>query len=380
MSAPLQGILVVDFTRAVAGPFCTMLLADLGARVIKVEEPGSGDETRKWGPPFIGPMSVYFLSMNRNKESVTADLKSERGLALARAMAAKADVVIENFRPGVMERLGLGYAELAKTNPGLVYTSISGFGQTGPDRLKSGYDLIVQAMSGSMYTSASEEQRAVKVSYPVCDLFTAMFAGQAILAALLGRNKSGQGRFIEVALLESVLCAMSALAAGVLATEEEPVRVGTAQHHIVPYQLFDCKDQPIMCGSPNNRLWVKFCEVLGHPEWAGDPRFADNPARVRHRETLVPMIEAVLRTATAAEWVQRMEKFDIPCGAVLTLSQALDHPQVKARGAVVEAHDEALGDVRWVGNPMRLGGHEPERRVAPALGADTAAVEREFLG
>ncbi|MFN7923577.1 MAG: CoA transferase [Bryobacteraceae bacterium] len=380
MPAPLEGILVLDFTRAVAGPYCTLLLADLGARVIKVEEPGSGDETRKWGPPFVGPASAYYLSMNRNKQSIVADLKSEAGRKLVRAIAAKADVVIENFRPGVIERLGFGYADLARTNPGIVYASVSGFGQTGPDRLKSGYDLIVQAMSGSMYTSASAEQKAVKVSYPVCDLFTAMFAGQAILAALVGRNKTGQGRFIEVALLESVLCAMSALASGVLATGQEPVRVGTAQHHIVPYQLFDCADQPIMCGSPNDRLWRKFCEVLGHPEWPEDPRFADNPSRVHHRDVLVPMIQQVLLTATAAEWVERMEKFDIPCGPVLSLSQALEHRQVKARGVVVEGHDEKLGSVRWVGNPMRMEGYEPPRRVAPELGADTAAVEKEFLG
>jgi formyl-CoA transferase/CoA:oxalate CoA-transferase len=352
-----------------------MMLADLGARVIKIEEPGSGDETRHWGPPFAGSLSTYFLSMNRNKESVTADLKSERGKRLAHSIAAKADVVLENFRPGVAERLGIGYSTLGGINPKLVYASISGFGQTGPDRLKSGYDLIVQAMSGSMYTSASPEQGAVKVSFPVADLFAAMFAGQAILAALYQRNKTGRGRYIEVALLEGILCAMSALAAGVLATGEEPVRVGTAQHHIVPYQLFQCLDQPIMCGAPNERLWRKFCEVLGHEEWLADPRFQGNPARNRHRAELVPMIEEALRRRTAADWVERMEQFDIPCGPVMTLSQALQHRQTQARGTVVES-----GGLQWVRNPMRLEAYEPPVAPAPGLGEHTARVEAEFLG
>ena len=377
--APLQEILILDFTRAVAGPFCTMMLGDLGARVIKIEEAQAGDETRQWGPPFLeGGESTYFLSMNRNKESVAVNLKSEAGLRLVRSIAARADVVIENFRPGVAERLGIGYAALSALNARLVYASVSGFGQTGPQREKAGYDLILQAMSGSMHLSASPEQGAVKVAFPVADILAGLFASNAILASLYSRNKNGRGRYIEISLLEGLLCAMSNLATGTLNTGREPGRAGTAQPNIVPYQLFQCRDAPIVLGAPNERLWAKVCEALEHPEWLADPRFKGNPQRNEHRAELVPLMEAVLRQDNAAAWIERLEGFDIPCGPVSTLSQALAQPQISARAAVVESEHDRLGKIRLVANPMRMDDYAPSYRAPAALGADTARIQAEF--
>lgn len=377
--APLEGILVLDFTRAVAGPFATMMLGDLGARVIKVEEEAAGDETRQWGPPFLDGESTYFLSMNRNKESVAVNLKSAEGRRLVESIARRADVVIQNFRPGVAERLGIGYEQLAAANPRLIYASVSGFGQTGPEREKAGYDLILQAMSGLMHVSASPEQGAVKTAFPVADILAALFASNAILASLHARNKTGRGRFIEISLLEGMLCAMSNLATGALNTGREPRRVGTAQPNIVPYQLFACRDAPIVLGAPNERLWTKLCQALGRPEWLADPRFAGNAGRNEHRAELVPLIEAVLATGDAAEWIGKLEAHEIPCGPVLTLGQALAQPQVAARQAVVTAGHGKLGKIRLIANPMRFSDFAPACRAPAALGEDTARVRKEFL-
>lgn len=379
MTAPLEGLLIVDFSRAVAGPFATMMLADLGARVIKVEDDSTGDETRQWGPPFVEGESTYFLSMNRNKEFAALNLKSAEGRALAQAMADKADVVVENFRPGVAARLGIGYQELAARNPRLIYASVSGFGQTGPLAQKGGYDLILQAMSGSMHVSASPEQGAVKVAFPVADILAALFAANAIQAAIHARARDGQGRRIEISLLEGMLAAMSNLAASTLNTGREPRRVGTAQPNIVPYQLFQCRDAPIVIGAPNERLWTKLCEALEKPEWLADPRFQGNARRNEHREEVVASIEAVLATNDAAHWVARLEAFELPCGPVLTLGQALAQPQVAARTAVVESDHGKLGKIRLIANPMRISGHTPEYRAPRAVGADNGRLRAEFL-
>ena len=375
---PLEGVLVLDLTRAVSGPFCTMLLGDLGARVIKIEEPGRGDETRHWGPPFLGSWSTYFLSINRNKESVALDLKSEEGRRAAQLLAARADVLIENFRPGVMERLGLGFAELALGNPRLIYASISGFGQTGPDRSKPGYDLIIQGMSGLMRASAGPEEEAVKVAFPVSDILTSLFAGQAILASLYRREKDGRGRYIEVSLLEGMLSAMCSLVTGTLLTGQEPERVGTAQHNIVPYQMFHCQDAPVVFGAPNERLWRRLCEALEQPQWLADPRYQSNAARNRRRAELVSEMEAVLRTRPASYWLERLEQRGVPCGPVCTISEALSLPQVAARGSVVECDHAELGRLRLVANPIRMAGIPFVYRVPPALGQDTKRILKEF--
>ena len=356
-----------------------MMLGDLGARVIKIEEEQSGDETRQWGPPFLDGESTYFLSMNRNKENVAVNLKTAEGLRLVRSIAARADVVIENFRPGVADRLGIGREALAALNPGLVYASVSGFGQTGPQREKAGYDLVLQAMSGSMHVSASPEQGAVKVAFPVADILAGLFASNAILAALHARNRDGRGRHIEISLLEGMLSAMSNLATGVLNTGREPARVGTAQPNIVPYQLFQCRDAPIVLGTPNERLWRKLCEALERPAWLEDPRFQGNPRRNEHRAELVALIEAVLQAGDAAAWIARLEAHEIPCGPVFTLGQALAQPQVRAREAVVETGHAKLGKIRLVANPIRMSDFTPACRAPGALGADTARIQAEFL-
>ncbi|MEZ5404207.1 MAG: CoA transferase [Bryobacteraceae bacterium] len=376
--APLDGITVLDFTRAVAGPFATMMLGDLGARVIKIEEPARGDETRAWAPPFVGGESAYFLSMNRNKESVAADLKTAADLALVRSIAARADVVVENFRPGVMERLGLGYEALRESNPGLIYASVSGFGQTGPASHLPGYDMIVQAVSGSMHTSATPEQEAAKVAFPVSDIVAALFTSNAIAAALYERTHTGAGRRIEVSLLEAMLCAQSNLAGSILLADHDPPRVGIAQGNIVPYQLFHCRDAAIVCGALNEPMWARFCAALEKPEWLADSRFAGNPARMRHRAELVGLIEGVLGAGTVADWTARFERHGIPCGPVLSLREALELEQVAARGAVVEMESAALGKLRMVGNPMRIEGCDLVYRAPAALGADTARVRAEF--
>ncbi|MGH9662231.1 MAG: CaiB/BaiF CoA transferase family protein [Bryobacteraceae bacterium] len=370
---PLEGILVLDFTRAVAGPFCTMTLGDLGARVIKVEEPDGGDETRRWGPPFVGGESAYFLGINRNKESLALDLKSPEGLEAARMLARRADVVVENFRPGVMSRLGLGYAELAAENAGLVYASVSGFGQSGPDRLKPGYDLIMQAMSGLMVVSGWPGQPA-KAGFPVADILTSMFAGQAILAALFSRTRDGRGRYVEVALLEGMLAAMCSVAPSYLLAGVEPPPMGTGQANIVPYQLFDCADGQVMCGAPNDRIWERFCEALERPEWLADERYRGNRARVRHRAELVAAVEETMRARPVAQWLERLESHGVPCGPVLTIGQVLNHPQVVARGVVVETEHPELGRLRMVGSPMRFDGEPPRYSPPPRLGEHTQKI------
>ena len=378
--APLVGVTVLDFTRAVAGPFCTMLLGDLGARIIKVEDPNGGDETRQWGPPFLSGWSTYFLSMNRNKQSVAADLKSDEGRALVRAIAARADVVIENFRPGVVDRLGIGADELRALNPRLIYASVSGFGQTGPQAKRPGYDILLQAVSGSMYASAPEGEEAVKIAFPVADILAALFAGQAILAALYSRERTGRGRRIEVALLEGMLCAMSNLATGVLNTGDDPKRVGVAQPNIVPYQLFHTADGPLIVGAPNERLWRRFCDAIDAPELAADKRFDSNPSRNQHRAVLVPLIQEKLRQHGVSYWQERFDRAEVPCGPVLPLSKALENPQLAAREAIVTANQPDLGTIRLVGNPMRFDDYRPEYAAPRSLGEDTARIRAEFLG
>ena len=352
-----------------------MLLGDLGARVIKVEGPGSGDETRRWGPPFLGEWSAYFLSVNRNKESVALDLKSPQGRAAALALATKADVVIENFRPGAMARLGLAYAEVARANPRVVYCSISGYGQ---DQDRGGYDIIVQSESGSMYLNGTDETGPAKTAFPVADVLTALFAGNAILAALYARERDGLGRFVEVSLIDSMLCAMTNLATGCLSTGEEPPRVGAAQPSIVPYQVFRCADGHLTVGAPNNHLFRQFCLALGHEEWAAEARFADNPARNANRAALVGLVEMVMTTNTVAHWRERFEAHEVPCGPVHTMTQMFADPMIAARKMVLEM---PLGDgqvMRTPANPMRFAGQTPNTKRPPRLGEHTAAILKEL--
>ena len=377
-SLPLTGVTILDLTRAVAGPFCTMTLADLGARVIKIEEAASGDETRRWGPPFRGSESAYFLSVNRNKESVALNLKEERDKSALLRLAKGADVAIENFRPGVADRLGAGYKDLSAANPGLIYVSISGFGQNGPLRDKPGYDLVAQAMSGLMRVSASPGGDPVKVAFPVADILTALFASQAILAALYQRERGGGGRYIELSLIESLLAAMCPITGSCLMTGREPAPMGTGQANIVPYQMFRCLDGYIVAGAPNERLWRRFAEALGRPDWCEQECYRTNEARMAHRSQLIAEIEGVLGTANASHWIESLERAEVPCGEVLNVSRILEHPQLAARGSIVEMHHPALGTLRNIGYPARFEGITQTYRAAPLLGEHTSDVLAEF--
>jgi len=348
VSLPLAGIRVLDFTRAVAGPFCTMMLGDLGAEVTKVEEPGGGDETRQWGPPFHGDDSTYWLGLNRNKCSIALDLKIHQ--EEVRARIAETDVLVENFRPGVMDRLGLGYEQLAQ--PTLIYASVSGF---GPDSIQPGYDLMIQALSGLMHTSALPGAPIGKTSFPVADILAATFASQAILAALFRRQRTGEGARIHVSLFESLLAGMSPLTSAALLAGVDPQPAGLGLANIVPYQVFDCADGQLAVGVPNERLWGRFCDALEQPGWKTESRFRGNADRVRHRDQLIPLLAHLFAARSKADWQQRLSEAGIPCGAVQTVAEAL-------RQITLWELEEGLPAMP---NPMRISGCEMPRRRPP---------------
>jgi crotonobetainyl-CoA:carnitine CoA-transferase CaiB-like acyl-CoA transferase len=373
---PLEGILVLDLTRAVSGPFCTMNLGDLGARIIKVEDTVAGDECRKWGPPFVGPDSAYFLGINRNKESVALDLKSPEGRRALLQLCAKADVVIENFRPGVMKRLGADYQSLGRED--LVYISISGFGQDGPDCGKAGYDILVQAMSGLMTVSAYPDGPPVKCGFPVADIVTSFYASQAILASLFSRERDGKGRYVDISLLESLLGVMCSVTSSWLLAKQEVRPMGATQGSIVPYQIFSAADGLMVIGAPNERLWQGFCRAIGREDLIADPRFAKNELRVKHREELVPLINAELAKHPRAYWMTALEREQVPCGPVLSTPEALSLPVVRERKAIVTIMDPVSGPVETLRNPMRFAGMEPRLEPPPRLGEHTAKVLQEL--
>jgi len=364
MTRALEGVLVLDLSRAVAGPLCTMLLGDLGARVVKVEEEG-GDEARHWGPPFAGADSTYFLGLNRNKESVVLDLKAAADLELVLRMAARADVVIENFRPGVAARLGLGYEALRALKPDLIYGSVSGFGQDGVDRDLPGYDLVVQALSGLLYTSSA------KVSFPVADVLAALYLQQGVLAALLRRTMSGEGAFVDVSLLDSVLAAMSPLTAASLMAGVDPKPAGAAHASIVPYQVLDCSEGKVAVGVTNERIWTRFCGAVQRPEWLADERYRSNVLRNRNREALLGELAPLFLTRPAIEWEAILRAAEVPCAAVRTVGEALELPAVRSIWRLEDG-------LRVVGNPVRMSGHEAPLGAVPKCGVQTEAVRREF--
>jgi crotonobetainyl-CoA:carnitine CoA-transferase CaiB-like acyl-CoA transferase len=374
---PLQGLVVLDFSRAVAGPYCTMMLGDLGARVIKVEETGRGDETRGWGPPFVEDSSgrawsTYFVSVNRNKESIELDLKSSEGRAAAQTLAHNADVAMENFRPGVAGRLGIGYDELSAKNPGLVYCSISGFGQSGPWRDRPGYDLMVQALSGFMHTSAPPGGDPVKAAFPVADVLTGLFAEQAILAALYERERTGKGRRIEVNLLQSMLAAMAPQTAAYLMKGEEPPQVGTTQPNIVPYQVFRCADGAIVLGAPNERLWQRLCRALDKPHWLADRRFETNVRRNENREALVAEIETALREWTRTDALAALERHEVPCAPVSKVGAILD--QLEEHGGRIASFGDSECTATTMAHPASFAGAAARYRRPPILGEHTRVI------
>ncbi|HEY8294441.1 MAG TPA: CaiB/BaiF CoA-transferase family protein [Micrococcaceae bacterium] len=371
----LQDLLVLDLTRILSGPFATMTLADLGADVIKIEQPGQGDDTRQWGPPFQGEEAAYFLAVNRNKRSLAVDLKSPEGLAAVRRLALKADVLVENFRPGTAARLGLGYEELSRENPGLIYASISGYGQTGPDAQRPGYDAIAQARSGIMSVTGEADGPPVRVGVSSADLVAGMWATIGILAALHEKQRSGRGQWVDISLLDGSVSWLTYVSSGYFASGETPRRYGSAHPTIAPYQAFATADGFVMVAVGNDGLWRRFAGALERGDLLADERFAKNPSRVAHRDVLIPVIEEIMLTRSTAEWVQCLDAAGVPVGPIQTVDQAVADPQVLARGMVAELQHPTAGALKVVGCPIRLTRTPASVRTAPpVLGQHTDEV------
>ncbi len=379
---PLAGLKVLDLSRVMAGPWCTQTLADLGADVWKVEAPEGGDDARKWTQPSLGGESTYFMSANRSKRSLAVNLKHAEGQAIVRSLAARADVLVENFRLGTMERFGLGYEALAAVNPRLVYCSISGYGRTGPRADEAGYDFSIQAESGLMAITGEPDGAPMKLGVAIADIVTGMNAVQAILAALIARQVSGRGQFIDLALLDTAVGVLANVAQGCLATGEPPARYGNAHASIVPYQTFKSADGVFVVAVGNDLQFRWLCEaVIERPELVGDPRFATNSARVRNRTALAAILAADFRRRPTAEWMARLKRARVPAGAVREVFDALASPEIAARGMVAEMPDKVHGRLRTLASPLRLAATPPRPPSAPPrLGEHTDEVLREVLG
>ncbi len=368
----LSGILVVDLTRVMAGPYCTMSLGDLGARVIKIERPGRGDDTRAWGPPFVAGESTYFLSVNRNKESLALDFQTPDGRDVLERLIARADVLVENFRPGTLARYGLDYAAVAARHPRLVYCSISGYGQTGPRREQAGYDAVVQAEGGLMSVTGDPAGAPFRLGLPIADMVAGLFAAQGIVAALFERTRTGQGRYVDVSMLDSVAALLTYQALAYFTNGAVPARLGNGHVSIVPYDTFMARDGQLMLAVGNDDQWRRFCGAAGLEALADDARFATNPARVQHRDTLHPILERTFRTLDRAEWSARLERAGVPCGPVRTIAEALNDPQLASRGMLTSVMHPTAGPLRLVSTPIKIGGASgasgPEGVVAEAAG------------
>ncbi len=396
----LDGIRVLDLSRVLAGPWCTQTLADLGADVIKIERPGSGDDTRTWGPPFLKDAqgqdtaeAAYYLGANRNKRSVTCDIAHSDGQALIRALVKHCDVFVENFKVGDMARYGLDYASLSAINPKLVYCSVTGFGQTGPYRERAGYDYAVQGMGGLMSVTGERDDLGggpQKVGVAVADLFTGMYATVAILAALRHAERTGEGQQVDMALLDTQVAMLANLGSNYLVSGKVPGRAGNAHQNIVPYQVFEVmaadgappeqRDHLILAVG-NDGQFAKFCAVAGHPEWAQNPRYAQNADRVRHRAELVPLLEAVMKTRNKATWLAALEAAKVPCGAINTLGEVFADPQIQERGMVTTWDHPIQPGLKLVSSPIKMS-QTPVRQdlPPPLLGQHTEEVLSEVLG
>ena len=376
--SPLDGIRVVDLSRVVSGPYCTMTLADMGADVIKIEEPGRGDESRAFGPPFLGGESPYFLSINRNKRSCTVNLKCDDGRAILERLVARADVLVQNFRPGAVERLSLDYDTLAPRHPRLVYCSISGFGDTGPDAARPGYDLIVQGESGLMDLTGEPDGPPTRVGTSIADLTSGMMAAQGILLALFARQTTGRGQHVRVAMLDAVVSLLTYNTGNYFATGEAPTRRGNDHPSVAPYQTLRAADGWINLGIANDALWRRYCDALERADLRDDPRFATAPERVRHRTQLVPVIEALTAERTVEDWIGLLGAAGVPCGRIRNVAEVCTNPQLTERGKVVERPHPTAGVVKTIGQPIELGDTPARIRTAPPLlGEHTDDVLRE---
>ena len=376
---PLEGIRVLDLSRVLAAPFCTMILGDLGADVIKVERPGRGDDTRAWDPPSMGGESAYFLCINRNKRSITVDLKSEGGKEIIRRLAKHCDVLMENFRPGVLDSMGLGYEDLREVNPRLVFCSLTGYGQTGPYSHRPGYDLLAQAEGGLMSVSGPKDGEPYKVGASLADIMTGLFAAIGMLSALRERESSGEGQHIDVCLLDTVMATLSNVASNALISGKTPGRYGNEHPNIVPYQSVPTADGYMMVAVGNDQQWGRFCRALGKEEWINDPRFATNPKRVNNRDELRPLLNEVTATHSSEEWLPLLREANVPCGPVNTVDQALSLAHSKAREMVVTMSHPTAGEVPLVGSPLKLSRTPVAmRRHPPLLGEHTDEILREL--
>ncbi len=364
---PLTGLKVIDLTRVLAGPFCTMLLGDLGADVIKIEEPGTGDEGRSWGP-FVQGQSTFFLGLNRSKRGITLDLKQPQGTAALRRLLSDADVLVENFRPGSLDRLGFGVAAVRQLNPRLVYCSISGYGHTGPHRHRTGYDPIVQAESGFMHITGAADGPPTRTGIAMTDYLAGLYAFGGILAALRGRDRTGEGQHVDIALYDAVLSTL-AMPLGVLETGVEPHRLGNDHSTIAPFALFTAGDGDVMVAAPNDRLWRQLCAAIDAPALAEDPRFATNTDRVAHRGEMKRLLDGAFARFTVHDLLTRLESVGVPAGRVRTVSEGLADPQVEARQMLIPFDGENYPGLRVLGNPIKLSDTPADTsKPAPRLG------------
>ncbi|MBN2563403.1 MAG: CoA transferase [Phycisphaerae bacterium] len=378
---PLSGIRVLDLSRILAGPFCTMILGDQGAEVIKVERPGAGDDTRTWGPPFAGGESAYYLCCNRNKRSITIDLKNPRGVELVRELAKVSDVLVENFTPGLMKGFGLDYEAVRELNPRLVYCSISAYGQDGPYRDRPGYDMVLSAVGGLMWITGPRGGEPCKVGVAITDVVTGVYASGAITAALLWRERSGRGQYVDCSLLDAQVSALANIASNWLVAGKEAQRWGTAHESIIPYQVFRTKDRPIAIAVANQKLWVNFCKLVGREEWIDDPRFESNPKRVENRDAILPLVAEVMAEKTCDEWVKLFVEASIPCGPVNNMQSLFADPQVLHRGMIAEVPHATIGTLRLAGIPIKYSETPGTvRHPPPLLGEHTDEILTGVLG
>lgn len=354
MAGALGNIKILDLTRVLAGPYCTMILADLGADVIKVEAPGGSDETRGWGPPFQNDVSAYYMCANRNKRSLTVNLKTAEGREIVRTLVEDADVLIHNFKTGSMEKWQLDYTHLEKINPGLIYCSITGFGETGPDRHLPGYDYIVQGLSGLMSITGTTESGPLKIGVAMVDILTGLYSAIAIEAALLERERSGKGQKIDMSLLDAAVSSLANVASNYLISGSVPQRLGNHHPNIVPYSTFHALDGEMIIAVGNNRQFLTLCSLLGIPEVAEQVRFHTNEARVKNREMLTPIIENQLCMRKVDEWIDLFSNHNIPCGPINTMDRVFQNPQLKAREMIVSMEHPQAGAIKLVGSPLKL--------------------------
>ena len=383
---------VLDLTRVLAGPWCTQLLADLGAEVFKIERPGSGDDTRGWGPPYLKDSAgadtseaAYYLSANRGKRSITIDISTAEGQSLLHKLAEQCDIVVENYMVGQLARYKLDYASMAAINPRLIYCSITGFGQTGPHRARAGYDFIMQGIGGFMSITGERDDRPgggpQKAGVAVSDLMTGMYSAVAILAAVTHRERTGEGQYIDMALYDVMLAMLANMNMNYLTSGQAPGRAGNAHPNIVPYQVFAAADGHVVVAVGNDTQFVKFCEVAGAPHLATDARYRRNAERVRNREVLIGELEAIVRTKPVAFWTERLDAAGVPCGAINDIAHALADPQVAARGLRIDLAHVLAGRVPMVANPIKMSGTPPSYELPPpTLGEHTLSVLREYAG